>query len=403
MEIRIINETGNELDTFVLDFTSILQEAETSDGTDPIANFVEIVEQRLRVRDLAITGESIDELQSLVAKAIGKGNALEHVKLKGQKLTKDLKKNSEDKIEFDDNLFETVLLYPNETAKREYENLVGLDEIKGVLSKESKILLSPSYLEEWSKKHHKGRMISACQAFQNRHPFIIFGGDVGNGKTALAESFGDALARDLQDKVVLFKISIQTRGKGIVGEMTQLITKVFKAVMEWAETNQKPVILLLDEADALAQSREEVQMHHEDKAGVDALIQGVDRIGKSSSPILVIFCTNRLDALDPAIKRRAAVIHRFARPNDEQRRTLLTKYFGDVGLRGEELDVLVKETGPKDRDWGYTFSDLVNRLIPNAVLDAVPDEPLTFKHIMSALQRTPPTPPFSESLTPHAK
>ena len=32
------------------------------------------------------------------------------------------------------------------------------------------------------------------------------------------------------------------------------------------------VILLVDEADALAQSREAAQMHHEDRAGVNAFL-----------------------------------------------------------------------------------------------------------------------------------
>jgi AAA+ superfamily predicted ATPase len=65
------------------------------------------------------------------------------------------------------------------------------------------------------------------------------------------------------------------------------------------------VILLVDEADALAQSREAAQMRHEDRAGVNAFIRGVDRIG-NGLPAAVIMCTNRLSALDPAVRRRAA-------------------------------------------------------------------------------------------------
>lgn len=48
------------------------------------------------------------------------------------------------------------------------------------------------------------------------------------------------------------------------------------------------VILLVDEADALAQSRETAQMHHEDRAGLNAFIRGIDRIANAKLPAAVI-------------------------------------------------------------------------------------------------------------------
>ena len=45
----------------------------------------------------------------------------------------------------------------------------------------------------------------------------------------------------------------------------------------------------------MAQSRELGQMHHEDRAGVNALIRGVDYL---------VMCTNRLEALDHAVPIR---------------------------------------------------------------------------------------------------
>ena len=87
------------------------------------------------------------------------------------------------------------------------------------------------------------------------------------------------------------------------------------------------IILLVDEADALAQSREAAQMHHEDRAGVNAFIRGVDRLGNGKLPAAVIMCTNRLGALDPAVKRRAADILIFGRPDETQRRAVLAGAF----------------------------------------------------------------------------
>ena len=65
-------------------------------------------------------------------------------------------------------------------------------------------------------------------------------------------------------------------------------------------------------------------MHHEDRAGVNAFIRGIDRIANAKLPAAVIMCTNRLSALDPAVRRRAADVLSFARPNDEQRRVVLS-------------------------------------------------------------------------------
>src|SRR4029450_11418018 len=117
------------------------------------------------------------------------------------------------------------------------------------------------------------------------------------------------------------------------------------------------IILLVDEADAIAQSRENAQMHHEDRAGVNASIRGVDRIANAALPAAVIMCTNRLGALDPAVKRRAADLLLFQRPGDEQPRALLTGALGEVGFTSAQIEQMVAATGPRrDRPYGFTFS-----------------------------------------------
>jgi hypothetical protein len=120
-------------------------------------------------------------------------------------------------------------------------------------------------------------------------------------------------------------------GQGPVGEMTQLLSTAFDytytdatKLKGGAGRARRAVILLVDEADALAQSREAAPMHHEDRAGVNAFIRGLDRLANGQLPAAVIMCTNRLSALDPAVKRRAADIMIFGRPNDAQRHAVLS-------------------------------------------------------------------------------
>ena len=56
---------------------------------------------------------------------------------------------------------------------------------------------------------------------------MILAGDVGSGKTELAETIGDAVARHEGIEVLLLPLSLSARGQGKVGEMTQLISAAF--------------------------------------------------------------------------------------------------------------------------------------------------------------------------------
>ena len=154
-------------------------------------------------------------------------------------------------------------------------------------------------------------------------------------------------------------------------------------------------ILLIDEADALAQSRALAQMHHEDRAGVNALIRGISSITTDGHPIITVMCTNRLDALDPAVQRRAADIVQFERPTKEQREALLARSYHETGLTPAQISQLAEITGARGgRDYGFTFSDLTTRLVPGTILDAYPDRPLKFARVAEIASQTAPTPPF---------
>lgn len=300
-------------------------------------------------------------------------------------------------------IFDEIIDLPDPRLDRQYANLVGLDETKEALTKQAALLLNPALLDAWSKNQH-GKVVPAVERFHHRPPLIVFEGDVGTGKTSLAESFGSQIARDEKISIKVMHLSLTARGRGAVGEMTQLITKAFDAVVSEIGENKtrsrgKPgraVILVIDEADALAQSREIEQMHHEDRAGVNALIQGIDRLTNRDQPVLVVMCTNRVGAIDPAVLRRAAARFTFSRPNDAQREQVFRDHFADV-LGEEDLHKLVEITGPTDRrPHGYTYSDLTQRLIPGILLEAYPDNPVDIALAVQVIARIPPTEPFRE-------
>lgn len=293
-----------------------------------------------------------------------------------------------------------VTSLPSLSAKRLYEQLIGLDHIKDRVLKEARLLLQPKLLAEWNTRVHKGTARELIKLCERRTPLIIFGGDVGTGKTALAESFGDRLARQEQISVDMYRLSLLTRGVGAVGQMTALISEAFKEVLSASRSARqaeavKAVILIIDEADALAQSRELSQMHHEDRAGVNSLLQGLNQIAESGLPVLVIMCTNRLGALDPAVQRRAAAVFTFNRPEEQGRRAVLTGFLKELDFTSEQIETLVQLTG-SNHGPAYTYSDLFQRFLPSLVLEAFPDHKITYELAVHLAKEIAATPTFND-------
>lgn len=295
--------------------------------------------------------------------------------------------------------FEFVKTFPDPVAQENYASLVGIDHIKHRLAQEAAIMLNPDSLAAWSEKFYK-KQLDIVSVFKKRPPLFIFTGDVGTGKTALAESFADQVATSEGIQVTLYKLSLNARGSGVVGEMTKLITNSFEQLRKdsLAQGDSKSaLVLFIDEADALAQSREATQMHHEDKAGVNALIRGIDSVQGLKVPVLVVMCTNRHGAIDPAIRRRSAVTFEFNRPTREQCASLLMKFLGDIGMNTETANQIAEECVPHGTlAYGYTYSDLTQKVLPAVLLAAFPDKQITVDSILKVIKDTPPTEPFKE-------
>ena len=69
-----------------------------------------------------------------------------------------------------------------------------------------------------------------------------------------------------------------------------------------------------------------------------------------------------------------------------------------LGFSKPQIDVMVAATGAqKGRAYGFTFSDLTQRLLPAILLDAYPDKAVSPERAVEIARAMVPTPPFEEA------
>jgi AAA+ superfamily predicted ATPase len=240
------------------------------------------------------------------------------------------------------------------------------------------------------KEYHK-KGLPYIERVLTADSLIILSGDVGCGKTELAHSIGTPLSELMGgETILLFETPSDIRGGGHVGEVSLRITAAF----EFAKTNLKKGeygILLIDEGDDLATSREQMQAHHEDRSGVNVLIKEIDKVQRDKINLAIILITNRASSLDAAVMRRAALHLEFERPKEPVLTILFKQLFEGIELNDEDLADIIKTCNSKGTQ--YTFSDITKRIGKQSIISAWRQNlPLTKDIILEIINKTSPSP-----------
>ena len=290
-----------------------------------------------------------------------------------------------------DKIFDREWVLPDQALAARAKTLLGFEDRYGRVRDQLRLMLSAGELGAWSSKFH-GTRLALCDLVAEQYPLAIFHGDVGTGKTACAETIANRLVAEagVEDSV-LYKLSNRVRGSGHVGEMGSLISEAFAQIIQAAGKGRR-AILIIDEGDSLAANRAQAHSHHEDKVAVNTLIQAIDDLRRYGGRVLVILCTNRLSVLDPALQRRAAVIEKFTRPTNEERRELLRMDLKGLHLSEMQIGQLAAATGAQGAQPPWTYSDIRTRLYPTAMAKAFPCEALSFAHLSVAAAGLRPSP-----------
>ena len=288
-------------------------------------------------------------------------------------------------------IFDNTLELPNSVINERARHLIGFEAKFQRIFGNIKLLLDQESLKSWSKKHYHTELPIISQLI-DRYPLIILSGDVGTGKTVSAEAIADRVVRELNREGFFLKLSTRVRGEGLHGQMGNLVNDAFAQLKNQAG-KRRLAFLLIDEADAIATTRSTLQMHQEEKAAVNTLIQKIDEIRELKGRAIIFMSTNRLRFLDEAIIRRAAVVLEFHRPDKEERKELFLKSLDGIRFSESELDELADLTGPENNNGlGYSFSDITLKILPEAIAVSFPDKELTLDILRTIILQIKPSP-----------
>lgn len=283
-------------------------------------------------------------------------------------------------------LLETI--HPTREGMKDFETLFGIDAIKEALTDELALILDRKRLEAWSQHHH-AKGLGILDVTRSTLPLILLSGDVGCGKTALASCVATPVARAIDQRIVCLETPSDIRGGGHVGELSARIAEAFTQAKARAAAVGR-AILVIDEADDLATGRSQMQAHHEDRAGVNVLVKQINQLASSTAPIALIMITNRADALDPAVIRRAALRLTFERPNEKARFAVFQRILEGTQATQAQIHELAKLT---DHNIPYTYSDLTDRIARLALRRAWKNnQPFGVAALKAAIAEIEPSP-----------
>lgn len=244
-----------------------------------------------------------------------------------------------------------------------FDDVAGNEEAKDELKEVVKFLKDPDNFSKLGAGVPKG---------------VLLGGPPGTGKTLLAKAIAGEAGTPF------LKVSGSQFVELLVGVGASRVRELFEKAR-----SLKPSIIFIDEIDSIARAR---SANNSMGGGNDEREQTLNQIltemdgFESDSGVVVIAATNRIDILDPAIKRAGRFDRQITinNPNLKERTSILK-----VHARGKKLDENVSLTQIAQRTIGFSGADLANVLNEAAILAARRKKlAITMQEINTSIDRT---------------
>jgi len=192
---------------------------------------------------------------------------------------------------------------------------------------------------------HRGRV---SQVGLPIHGLVVLSGPPGTGKTTLAGGLADQTARTLEGGPLLFvDIDPHAFPSQMLGESQRAVARLFERTLPDLASRGHPMIVLLDEVEALAVSRSRASLETNPvdvHRATDAVLSGVDRVAQAWPNVTFVATTNYEAGVDAAFLSRADLVEHVATP-------------GAAAVRAILADTIAELTGTSDLD-GPSLDDL---------------------------------------------
>jgi cell division protease FtsH len=229
-------------------------------------------------------------------------------------------------------------------TKIKFDDVAGNEEAKAELKEVVKFLTDPDSFAKLGASVPKG---------------VLLGGPPGTGKTLLAKAIAGEAGTPF------LKVSGSQFVELLVGVGAARVRELFEKAR-----SLEPSIIFIDEIDSIARARSGNNSmgggNDEREQTLNQILTEMDGF-ESNTGVVVIAATNRIDILDPAIKRAGRFDRQITinNPNLKERQAILK-----VHARGKKLDESVALAQIAQRTIGFSGADLANLLNEAAILSA---------------------------------
>ena len=248
-------------------------------------------------------------------------------------------------------------------VKTKFVDVAGNEEAKEELKEVVKFLKEPELFSKLGAGVPKG---------------VLLGGPPGTGKTLLAKAIAGEAGTPF------LKVSGSQFVELLVGVGAARVRELFDKARDL-----KPSIIFIDEIDSIARARSNNNSmgggNDEREQTLNQILTEMDGFS-SESGVVVIAASNRIDILDPAIKRPGRFDRQITinNPNLKERQAILK-----VHARGKKLAPSVSLAQVAQRTIGFSGADLANVLNEAAILATRKrKENISMKEINTSIDRT---------------
>ena len=178
---------------------------------------------------------------------------------------------------------------------------------------------------------HRGRLDPVALPV---HGLVVLAGVAGTGKTTLAGGLADQAARVLDDSPLIFiDINPHVFPSQLLGESQRSVARLFERTLPDLASRGRPMVVLLDEVEALAvnRSRASLETNPVDvHRATDAVLSGIDRVARECPNVTFVATTNYPQGVDSAFLSRADLIEKFDVPGADAVAAILTDTLSEL-------------------------------------------------------------------------